>query len=597
MRSRGRWLGLAVLMTLVAALNVGGTAAGDAGDVTVDKTAVKVSGCRTYEVELTITGEAAPGCADVMLVIDRSGSMDDGGGSCTDSRAWCNESASNCGRCGGSWRVEPFGSVTAAASGFVDQMSTDCPDRAGVVSYATTAIANRALTTNLTAVKSTISGLDVDTSGYTNIAQGIYQAKAELDANGRPGVSKAIIVLSDGVANRSQVSCTGCGTYPCSDTCCTDDAVAQAQAAKDAGYVVFSIFLNNVNQADSGCSLSAVEQLGEDTMRAIASGGNALYSTPDSSDLEDIYNSIAGQILPAARAAVVVDLVGSAFSIVPGSMDPAGTIDGDEITWDLGVIGSETVSLTYQVEANADQSGMLPANQAAQLDYVDYQDIAQTLYFPEPSVLVPVCVAADAGQNLGFGDEAVSVTIGGSPTASGGIPEYIYEWEVLSGDADSLSCTDCANPEASPGVTSEYQVRVTDTEGCMAVDTVNVLYLGPTAVELEYFEARATAGGFVVEWRTVAEYDNLGFNLYRAPSGERARIRLNDELIHAQSMGSPVGTSYRFVDDDVEAAGNYYYWLEEVDSRGLSTLHGPILGEGPSSSSYRVFLPSVVLDQ
>ena len=43
-------------------------------------------------------------------------------------------------------------------------------------------------------------------------------------------------------------------------------------------------------------------------------------------------------------------------------------------------------------------------------------------------------------------------------------------------------------------------------------------------------------------------------------------------------------------------AGNYYYWLEEVDSRGLSTLHGPILGEGPSSSSYRVFLPSVVSD-
>ena len=51
--------------------------------------------------------------------------------------------------------------------------------------------------------------------------------------------------------------------------------------------------------------------------------------------------------------------------------------------------------------------------------------------------------------------------------ASGGVS---YEWEPSRG----LSCSDCPNPIASPARSTTYRVLVTDTNGCLGIDSVHV---------------------------------------------------------------------------------------------------------------------------
>ena len=62
-----------------------------------------------------------------------------------------------------------------------------------------------------------------------------------------------------------------------------------------------------------------------------------------------------------------------------------------------------------------------------------------------------------------------SVTIGGSPTASGGDGNYTYSWSPATG----LSSTNVANPTATPGVSTTYTVTVTSAS-CTKTDNVVV---------------------------------------------------------------------------------------------------------------------------
>jgi|AntAceMinimDraft_17_1070374.scaffolds.fasta_scaffold16744_1 gliding motility-associated-like protein len=76
---------------------------------------------------------------------------------------------------------------------------------------------------------------------------------------------------------------------------------------------------------------------------------------------------------------------------------------------------------------------------------------------------------ADAGQ-----DQTVcggnNLTIGGNPTASGGLPSYTYSWSPATG----LSSTDVANPTANPTAPTTYIVIVTDANGCTDTDDITV---------------------------------------------------------------------------------------------------------------------------
>ncbi|MCD6502315.1 VWA domain-containing protein, partial [bacterium] len=89
----------------------------------------------------------------------------------------------------------------------------------------------------------------------------------------------------------------------------------------------------------------------------------------------------------------------------------------------------------------------------------------------------PVQPLADAGADTVVCSGG-SVVIGGAPTGSGSVPPYLYEW---SSEPAGFISSD-ANPFVTPLVSTNYIVTVTDSAGCVDVDTVVVdVAPGPSA--------------------------------------------------------------------------------------------------------------------
>jgi hypothetical protein len=102
------------------------------------------------------------------------------------------------------------------------------------------------------------------------------------------------------------------------------------------------------------------------------------------------------------------------------------------------------------------------------------------------------------------------------------------------------------------------------------------------AVQLNAFTATPQRDLVLLEWETVSETDNLGFNLYRSTSPDEIGEKLNGELIPSQSPGSGQGASYEFMDDKGVGGTSYYYRLEAVDVHGNTTMHGPVNATYPA---------------
>ena len=99
----------------------------------------------------------------------------------------------------------------------------------------------------------------------------------------------------------------------------------------------------------------------------------------------------------------------------------------------------------------------------------------------------------------------------------------------------------------------------------------------PTAVDLLSFTAVPQDGGVLVGWESVSEFDNMGYNLYRAEAADGEKTMLNTEMIPTGvDLGSPTGAVYSFTDMDVVPGLTYYYWLEDIDATGTANLTGPV---------------------
>jgi len=96
----------------------------------------------------------------------------------------------------------------------------------------------------------------------------------------------------------------------------------------------------------------------------------------------------------------------------------------------------------------------------------------------------------------------------------------------------------------------------------------------PTAIELASFTAEVSGGTVTLAWETAAEIDNAGFNLYRATTPDGPYTQINGALIVAQGEAAS-GARYSFLDHGL-LPGAYYYRLEDVDTYGVTTLHGPL---------------------
>ena len=98
----------------------------------------------------------------------------------------------------------------------------------------------------------------------------------------------------------------------------------------------------------------------------------------------------------------------------------------------------------------------------------------------------------------------------------------------------------------------------------------------PTGVTLASFEATAQADHVLVTWETVSELNNAGFNLYRTETADPPSAADLLTFVPSQGPGSAQGFSYSYEDYSVAPGQTYWYWLEDVDFNGATTMHAPV---------------------
>lgn len=140
------------------------------------------------------------------------------------------------------------------------------------------------------------------------------------------------------------------------------------------------------------------------------------------------------------------------------------------------------------------------------------------------------------------------------------------------------SATGTATPDPSATPTPSETPGDTPTPGDPPTATPTPEDIGGLAVELVDLSAERRADGAVVmTWRTLSEIDHAGFRLLReAPEGLTAGApHTVGDLIPARGDAF-AGADYRTVD---RAAPPQWirYWLEDVDTLGRATRHGPVI--------------------
>ena len=157
------------------------------------KTINTAEACNEFDIRFDISGTPGARAVEVILVIDRSGSMRD------------SDPASK----------DPLDFAKEAALEFAHKVLIDnyiLGNKVGIVSYSYSATVDQPLTDDYSLIESAVNSIVAD--GYTNIADGFLKAKGELAENGLEKCKPIsnIILLTDGVANRAPAmtgTCTG----------------------------------------------------------------------------------------------------------------------------------------------------------------------------------------------------------------------------------------------------------------------------------------------------------------------------------------------------------------------------------------------------
>ena len=401
------------------------------GQVTIDKYAEPVPGLvNTWDITLRIEGMDTAKSSDIVLVIDRSGSM---------------------------LGTKLAGAKTAAKA-FVAEMIGKPNTRIAVVSFAsayegaTTVTTNQTFTTNATALNTAIDSLVA--LGGTNTQAGIKRA-AELLA-GSSADYKNMVLLSDGQPTQSyvinsvtsklipynrteevEILPTSTTNRIVDDRYVTNVTTTNLQAldfnyttTMGGGYASWTYIVGTNSQSYYSHGNSAIAEAnmfkntveagkqrtlwtialetttyGNQVLNAIASPGKAY--TASTSDLNTIFLQIAGSINAAARDAVVVDPMATGFEIpaseIANITKTQGTVAyvGGVLTWTVGDLynpispGSSIkyAELTYRVSITdailglaVPADGLYPTNGDTEISYKDSNGITQELDFPIPEV-------------------------------------------------------------------------------------------------------------------------------------------------------------------------------------------------------------------
>lgn len=167
----------------------------------------------------------------------------------------------------------------------------------------------------------------------------------------------------------------------------------------------------------------------------------------------------------------------------------------------------------------------------------------------------------DAGEDvfinlpLNNGDHFLNLNV--PITASPG--STYARFRLTAGTSGSIN-SDNPNGAAGVGEVEDYQVVISN----------------PLAITLASFDAQAQAGHVLVTRETASELQNSGFNLYRTVTADPPTAANLLTFVPSQGPGSAQGFFYSHQDYDVTAGQTYWYWLEDVDLSGATSMHGPV---------------------
>lgn len=306
---------------------------------TIDKEEILCNGTFQVTLALSASPDVVSNPVDIVLVLDRSGSM--AGVPLVNMKLG----------------AKAFVEVIAHATGGTGTIEGG--SRIAVTSFADLAVVNEALTTSVSALNTAIDALTA--GGSTNHADAFNKAVSTFDpmsANRR-----VLIMFTDGE--------TTIGGNP-------DPA---AEAAKAAGIVNYMIGL----VGEDGIDVAKLNLWASDPDSA-----HVLVS-PDVSDLEELFRNLANNITkPGATGIEIDELLSDDFQLVCVNTPSKGTVMQTglrSLQWkiaELGVSGNEGASLTFTVKHVGNTGGNLLVNQS--VTYSDNEGSIVT--FPQPRIRV-----------------------------------------------------------------------------------------------------------------------------------------------------------------------------------------------------------------
>ncbi len=297
----------------------------------------------TMEVTLTLTAspDIVSNPTDIVLVLDRSGSM--AGTPIENLKSG----------------ADKFIDIIAEATGGAAMGEIGSGSRMAIVSFSDVATQDTPLTTSVSQLKNAVS--DLTAGGSTNHADAFTKAIELFDplsAN-----AKVIVMFTDG------------------ETTAGPDPDVVAAAARASGIIIYCIGL---------VGRDGVDEATLDNWATPPSASHVLIA-PTDQDLEQAFETLAQNISkPGATNIVIEETVNPDFKILSVLLAEEGTVVKESDTtlkWSipqLGVTANQSAALKFVVEHITDTTGIKKVNAS-----VVYSDLEQNhVVFPDPVVTV-----------------------------------------------------------------------------------------------------------------------------------------------------------------------------------------------------------------
>ncbi len=305
----------------------------------VNTDSISCGGSFAVTLSLAASPDIVSNPADIVLILDRSGSM----------------------------AGSPLANMKNGAGKFIDIIdeATDGTrdgqigggSRIAVVSFADTATQDTGLITSVADLKAAVTSLTA--GGSTNHADAFEKALQLFPAG--TANQKVMVMFTDGV------------------TTAGGDPNTVATEAKAQGVTIYCIGLSG----NGGIDENALDDWASDP------SSSYVAITPDDTELENLFEDLANNITKTGATNIVLrDTVASCFritSLINPIVGSATMVDSNTVEWNipaLGVSGSEGAALQFNVQHVGQCTGTVPVNES-----VSYSDTeGNVVTFPSPEI-------------------------------------------------------------------------------------------------------------------------------------------------------------------------------------------------------------------